>query len=125
MPARNFRPCTEYKVGDRKANIVHAVQHTKYAMKSGTPTERYKSVKIRMSLTTRNASRLEPLMNTDLDDPEELLQRAVRSNIGASVENLRHGSEILESLIDKEKLLIVGAEYCLDSGAVDFFEGSI
>lgn len=64
---------------------------------------------------------IEPLMNSGLDDPDKLMQRAVRSNIEASVENLRHGSEILESLIAQGKLLIVGAEYSVDSGVVDFF----
>ncbi|PCJ28218.1 MAG: carbonic anhydrase [SAR86 cluster bacterium] len=66
---------------------------------------------------------IEPLMNTSNSyTTAELMERAVRANIEASVENLRHGSEILESLIDKEELLIVGAEYCLDSGVVDFFD---
>ncbi len=68
---------------------------------------------------------IEPLINSaNSDDPVDLMQRAVRSNIEASVENLRHGSSILESLITQGKLLIVGAEYCLDSGVVDFFENS-
>lgn len=67
---------------------------------------------------------VESLVNSESREPGELMQRAVRSNIKASVENLRHGSEILESLIAKEQLLIVGAEYCLDSGEVDFFENS-
>ena len=67
---------------------------------------------------------IEPLMNAGLNDPDELMRRAVRSNIEASVENLRHGSKILESLIEREELLIVGAEYCLSSGIVDFFESA-
>jgi carbonic anhydrase len=68
---------------------------------------------------------IEPLINSaNSDDPVDLMQRAVRANIEASVENLRHGSSILESLITQGKLLIVGAEYCLDSGVVDFFENT-
>lgn len=67
---------------------------------------------------------IEPLMNSVSDGSDELMQRAVRSNIEASVENLRHGSEILEALIAKGQLLIVGAEYCLDSGVVEFFEST-
>ena len=53
-------------------------------------------------------------------DPETLLQRAVQANIRASVNHLRHGSEILEQLIQKDGLLVVGAEYSLETGVVDF-----
>jgi carbonic anhydrase len=47
----------------------------------------------------------------------------VRANVRASVEQLRHGSASLESLIEKDGLLVVGAEYSLDTGVVDFFDG--
>lgn len=53
---------------------------------------------------------------------EDLMTRAVRSNIEASVNNLRLGSDILKDLISEKSLMIVGAEYCLDTGLVDFFE---
>jgi len=53
-------------------------------------------------------------------DRESLLQHAVRANIRASVDHLRHGSAILERLIEHEGLLVVGAEYSLESGMVDF-----
>jgi carbonic anhydrase len=55
------------------------------------------------------------------DDQATLVRKAVRANINASVRALQHGSEILEELIDKEGLMIVGAEYCLQSGCVEFF----
>lgn len=55
-------------------------------------------------------------------DDEDLLNLAVRANILASVENLCHGSEILEALVADEGLMIVGAEYCLKSGEVQFFQ---
>ena len=54
---------------------------------------------------------------------DTLLQQAVRSNIRISANHLRHGSEILEQLIQKDGLLIVGAEYSLETGVVDFFDG--
>jgi carbonic anhydrase len=56
------------------------------------------------------------------DDPEALVGRAVRANIRASVSQLRHGSEVLEQLIKDQGLLVVGAEYSLETGAVDFFD---
>lgn len=44
-------------------------------------------------------------------------------NIVASANHLRHGSEVLEQLIHQDGLLIVGAEYSLETGVVDFFDG--
>jgi carbonic anhydrase len=55
-------------------------------------------------------------------DREALARHAVRANIRASVDHLRHGSEILERLIERDGLLVVGAEYSLESGLVDFFD---
>ena len=67
---------------------------------------------------------VESLLSTDLrDDPDALLTQAVRANIRASVNQLRHGSEVLERLIATDGLVIVGAEYSLDTGVVCFFEG--
>lgn len=56
-------------------------------------------------------------------DREALARDAVRANIRASADALRHGSEILEGLIQSEGLLIVGAEYSLETGVVEFFDG--
>lgn len=65
-----------------------------------------------------------PLMDTDLrHDRNALLRAAVRANVRASANHLRHGSEILEEFIRDDGLLVVGAEYSLESGEVDFFEG--
>ena len=57
-------------------------------------------------------------------DDEALEHRAVRANIRASANQLRHGSQILERLIEYEGLRVVGAEYSLETGEVDFFEGA-
>ena len=48
--------------------------------------------------------------------------QAVRANIRASANQLRHGSELLEQLILEDGLLVVGAEYSLETGIVDFFD---
>ena len=50
------------------------------------------------------------------------MRQAVRANIRLSVNHLRHGSETLEQLIQNEGLVVVGAEYSLDTGEVDFFD---
>ncbi len=54
-------------------------------------------------------------------DPD-LVREAVRANVRASVDHLRHGSEVLEQFIRKDGLLVVGAEYALETGAVEFFD---
>jgi carbonic anhydrase len=56
-------------------------------------------------------------------DREALMDCAVRENIHASAEHLRHGSDVLEQLIRDNGLLVVGAEYSLETGVVDFFDG--
>lgn len=56
-------------------------------------------------------------------DRNELIQHAVRANIRASANQLRHGSSILERLVAEEKLSVVGAEYSLETGDVTFFDG--
>jgi carbonic anhydrase len=45
-----------------------------------------------------------------------------RANIRVSANQLRHGSEILEKLIARNQLKVVGAEYSLETGSVDFFD---
>jgi carbonic anhydrase len=56
-------------------------------------------------------------------DLNTLVAEAVRANVRASAEHLRHGSDILEELERDEGLVIVGAEYSLETGLVDFFDG--
>ena len=56
-------------------------------------------------------------------EPEALVKQAVRANIRASASHLRHGSRILEQLRNDDGLLVVGAEYSLETGAVEFFDG--
>ncbi len=67
---------------------------------------------------------VEGLLDTPLrHDVDALIRHAVRGNIRASVNHLRHGSEVLEQLIQDNGLLVVGAEYCLETGTVEFFDG--
>jgi carbonic anhydrase len=67
---------------------------------------------------------IETVLDDHRDDPlPELLSRAVRANVRASANHLRHGSSLLEQLIRKQGLLVVGAEYSLETGIVEFFDG--
>jgi carbonic anhydrase len=75
------------------------------------------------SIVDRVRPSVEPLLSgrrkPDLDG---LVRDAVRANVRASVDHLRHGSDLLEKLIQETGLLVVGAEYSLETGEVDFFE---
>ena len=64
---------------------------------------------------------VESLLEVGLES-DRLIEQAVRANIRASANQLRHGSPILEKLIEKDELLVVGAEYSLETGSVDFFD---
>src|SRR5262249_20150248 len=78
-----------------------------------------------LSIVGRIRPAIEPLLATDLArDHDALVREAVRANIRASADHLRHGSEVLERLTETEGLLVVGAEYSLETGDVEFFHPS-
>jgi carbonic anhydrase len=76
------------------------------------------------SIVDRVRPSVEPLMRAGLGlDQDALLRQAVRANIRMSANQLRHGSEVLEQLIQSRGLRVVGAEYSLETGMVEFFDG--
>jgi carbonic anhydrase len=76
------------------------------------------------SIVDRIRPSVDALLVTELrHDPEALVRHAIRSNVRVSANHLRHGSEILEPRVQGGDLLVVGAEYSLETGIVDFFEG--
>jgi carbonic anhydrase len=76
------------------------------------------------SIVDRVRPSVEGLLAPDLEhDPGTLVKQAVRANIRASANQLRHGSQVLEQLIQDDGLLVVGAEYSLETGVVEFFDG--
>ncbi len=73
------------------------------------------------SIVSRILPAVKPLVEADPEaNRDRLIEQAVRANIRASVNQLQHGSELLESLVNAGTLTVVGAEYCLASGKVDF-----
>ena len=75
------------------------------------------------SIVDRVRPSVESLMGTDLrNDLDALSRQAIRLNISASVDHLRHGSRVLEQLGQKEGLRVVGAEYDVNSGVVEFLD---
>jgi carbonic anhydrase len=76
-----------------------------------------------LSIVNRIRPVVEPLYHTELrHDHDKLLSSAIRANILAATDHLRHGSQTLEQLIQKGDLQIVGAEYSLETGEVTFLE---
>ncbi len=107
--------------------LVVVLGHTQCGAVSATlqqleqPTEG-RSLNLR-SIVDRIEPAVATLVETDLrNDPDALLHHAIRANVRASASHLRSGSVILETLCQNDGLLIVGAEYSLETGHVDFFD---
>jgi carbonic anhydrase len=84
----------------------------------GTPSRNLRSI------VDRIRPAVQGLLSTELrDNPELLLRAAVRTNVSIAANFLRHGTEALEQLVETGELLVVGAEYSLDTGLVEFFDG--
>ncbi len=95
-----------------------AVQATVEALTGSSP-EHSKNLQ---SIVDRIRPSVEGLMTTGVRDPAKLLPLGVRANIRASADHLRHGSELLELAIQQDGLIVVGAEYSVETGVVDFFD---
>jgi carbonic anhydrase len=85
----------------------------------GRPTHQSRNLR---SIVDRVRPSVETLLAGRSNHDPQLVREAVRANVRASVNHLRHGSELLERLIPEARLLIVGAEYSLETGVVEFFE---
>jgi carbonic anhydrase len=76
------------------------------------------------SIVDRIRPSVQAFMGTSIaNDQDVLIHHAVRANIRMSANHLRHGSDVLEQLIENNGLVVVGAEYDLETGIVEFFDG--
>jgi carbonic anhydrase len=76
------------------------------------------------SIVDRVRPAVEGLLSTELTrDPQALMRLAVRANISVSVSHLRYSSDVLEKLIYQHGLMVLGAQYSVETGVVEFFEG--
>ncbi len=96
-----------------------AISATVHSLETGLDSE---SKNIR-DITDRIAPHVAGLVRGKSGDSSTLLREAMRTNVRASADHLRHGSRILEDLVRSGRLVIVGAEYELETGAVSFFDG--
>ncbi len=86
--------------------------------------ESHRSPNLR-AIVDRVRPAIEPVIaHHEMSEGDEVLRDSVRANIRSSVDRLSHGSRILEQLIDDGELVVVGAEYSVETGAVEFFDGS-
>jgi len=77
------------------------------------------------SIVDRVRPAVQSVVDMRPDAPDaEILEPAIRANIRASAGQLRHASALLEQLIEANRFRVVGAEYSLATGLVDFFEGT-
>jgi carbonic anhydrase len=75
------------------------------------------------SIVDRVRPSVEGLLKTDLkNDLHALVRQAVRSNVAVSVNHLRYGSAVLEKMVRNGDLLVVGAEYSIETGVVEFLD---
>lgn len=117
----------EFAADQFKTRLVVVLGHTQCGAVESTleelhcPSEQ-QSPSLR-AIVSRIRPSVEPLLETELrEKPSELLGHAIRANIRHSADHLRHGSELLEQMIEKEGLRVIGAEYSLDTGIVNFFD---
>jgi carbonic anhydrase len=76
------------------------------------------------AITERIRPHIESLLRVPTNaTPEQLARKAVRANVRASADHLRHSTAQLEELVMKGRIAIVGAEYELETGTVHFFDG--
>lgn len=113
------------KFGSR---LVVVLGHTRCGAVEATIAELIQSVASPSRNIASIINKIRPAIESLIDknapmNADELMHLAVRQNVRYAVNALRHGSKIIESLIENDGLQIVGAEYSLETGAVDFFDG--
>ena len=119
----------EFAAQNFGTRLVVVLGHTGCGAVQATVDSLTANVKPESEYVNMIVERIKPSAKTVLDNAghenrEALLDAAVRANVSAAANDLRHGSEILEKLARDDGLLIVGAEYSLETGEVDFFDGA-
>lgn len=119
----------EYAATNFNCRLVVVLGHSNCGAIQATLDQLQKPAEIQSpnlrSIVDRIRPSVQSLLRTDLvHDREALIQKAVRSNVRVSANHLRSGSAVLEDLIENHGLVVVGAEYSLETGIVDFFDGA-
>jgi carbonic anhydrase len=118
----------EFAAAQFSTRLVVVLGHTQCSAVETTLSELQQSTqnqsKSFRSIVDRIGPAVESFLDTELrHESEALLEHAVRANVRISANHLRHASSVLKNMIEKDGLRIVGAEYSLETGNVDFFDG--
>jgi carbonic anhydrase len=118
----------EYAAEACGTRLVVVLGHTGCGAVSATVDQLAQDAELRSPHLRAIVDRIRPAIEDIVTDPgapprEDVVARAVRANVRASAAQLRSGSEIIERLMRTDGLRVVGAEYSLESGVVDFFDG--
>jgi carbonic anhydrase len=114
----------EFAVSQFGTRLVVVMGHTRCGaisatVESLTTGQNHASKNIR-SITDRIAPHIAELVHGE--SSEQVKRDAMRANVRASVDHLRHGSQIIEEVVLSGRVAVVGAEYELETGEVHFFE---
>lgn len=117
----------EFAVDKFNTRLVVVLGHSSCGAIEATLDELVRPTELRSPNLRSIVDRVKPSIETLLDagvttNRDQLIAHAVRANIRASANNLRHGSAILEDLIRTSGLSVIGAEYSLESGLVEFLD---
>jgi carbonic anhydrase len=116
--AERFGTALVVVMGHTHCGAIEATLDTVLASSSAAPSRNL------LSIVDRIRPAVDPLMRTELaNDRKALAREAIRANVRIAVDHLTHGSPILEELFLGRGLAIVGAEYDIETGIVDFFDG--
>lgn len=118
----------EFAAAEFGVRLVVVLGHTSCGAIQSTLNELRRPTSSQSDLLHSIVDRIRPavavLLDTPLADNESELERqAVRANVRVSASALRHGSRLIERMVREGDLLVVGAEYSLETGEVDFFDG--
>jgi carbonic anhydrase len=113
----------EYAASQLGTRLVVVLGHSNCGAVDATLAELTRAQDHRSPNLQSIVDRIRPAVEPLLDAPEgPTLPQAVLANVRQSVAQLRHGSAILEELIAKDDLAVVGAKYWIETGEVRFFD---
>ncbi|MAS97256.1 MAG: carbonic anhydrase [Verrucomicrobiales bacterium] len=118
----------EFATENIGTRLVVVLGHSSCGAVTGTVDQLTTPVENRSPNLSSIVDRIRPSIDTLIesgigsDDKDALVKAAIRANVRASVDHLRHGSQVIEDLIENDGLTIVGAEYSLETGVVEFFD---
>jgi carbonic anhydrase len=111
----------EFAAAQLGAKLVVVLGHSNCGAVEATLMELAQEQELRTPNLRAIVDRIRPAIES-MTDQDISLQAAVVANVHQSVSRLHHGSLILEQLVKSGELVIVGAEYSIESGEVRFLD---